>query len=174
MQRLPCISDECPLQEHLPSKTTVSNWWVLSPGRPEWMNRTFPVSNVINVLYKEIFWVRLLCWLEFCLQRNLSNEYAEATSVSLINGLFKTIFCLKLSYWFTAPLRRTAQLPPRDLNNEFEEASPVLPMNGLFKTIFPLKLLYWLKALPPLTWTITMQRLPQRHRRMEFSRQSYH
>ena len=43
MQRLPCGSGECPLQDHLPSKPIILTQWTISPGRPEqWMCRGFP------------------------------------------------------------------------------------------------------------------------------------
>ena len=74
-----CVSDECPLQDHLLSSP--SHWhdelwlprelnecseaslcqpmvslWALSPRWPEWTCRGFPVA-MINTLYKTIFWI---------------------------------------------------------------------------------------------------------------------
>ena len=53
MQRLPCCHHQQPFQNHLLS-TTILNLRVLSPRRPEWNCRDFPVS-VMNTLYNSIF-----------------------------------------------------------------------------------------------------------------------
>ena len=165
--------NKCPVQD-----VPLCNWWIsfsrpssmpmvltgaLSPRRPDQMCRGFPVS-VVNALYKIIFWVSLLYWLdELCLPGHLNNECAEASPVSLIHSLFKAIFSLKLLYWLEALTnQRTQQWMLR------AEDSQVSVRHGLFKNILSLKLQYWLKALVsqendsnlclPKTSTINMQR----------------
>ena len=35
VQRLPCVSHECPLQDCLPSRPIILTWWALFPGGPD-------------------------------------------------------------------------------------------------------------------------------------------
>ena len=96
VQRLPCVSDKCPWQNHLLSKPIILTQWALSVGRPEWICRGFPVS-MLNAFYKTIFWVSLLYWLD-----ELSPGSAAQTSrgfpFSVMNVLYETIFWVTLSY----------------------------------------------------------------------------
>ena len=123
-----CVSDECALQDHHLGKPIILTQCALSPGRPEWTCRGFPVL-VMNTHYKNIFQISLSYQLnELCLHRDLNNECEEASLVSPMNGLFKTTFWIKLS-----PQRLCLQ---ENLNKDHEGSSPVSFRNSLFKTNF--------------------------------------
>ena len=95
MQRLPCVSHECFLQDLVLSRSV--------PGKPKWMCRGFPVS-VMNALYKTIFSVSVSYWPhKLCLLEDL-NEH-RCFPVSVMNGLYKNIFWASLSYWPLSPRR---------------------------------------------------------------------
>ena len=133
---LPCVSDECPLQDHFLIKPIALTWYILSPGRPEWTCWSFPMS-VINAVYKTIFQVSLSYWLNgLFLPEARNNECKEVSFVSPMNGLLKTIFWVKLCIQ-----RLCVQ---GDLYNEHVESLPVSLRKSLSRTIFWVILWQWL------------------------------
>ena len=136
MQRLLCVSDECPFQDPS-SEPMVLTPWALSPRRPKWICRGYPVS-LMNALYKNTFQVSLSYQLDEALSPGRPEQgmwRADTALVSLRNG-FSRASCPK-----TIKLTLKLSLRPK-------WGSPMSLMNSLFNTIFPLKLSYQLEALP--------------------------
>ena len=103
MQRLPCVSDKCPLQNHLQNKPIISTWRALLPrGLEKWMCRGFPC--VTNEWPFQDFHLSKSISSRLCLQGNLNNEHEQSSPVSLRNSLLKTIFWVKLSYQLSEDL----------------------------------------------------------------------
>ena len=86
-----------PSQDNLLSKPNILTQWALSPGRPEQLCECFPV----HILYKPIFWVYLLYWLDQLLSTR-DTWRNKSSPVSLRNSLYKTILPLKVSYQLEA------------------------------------------------------------------------
>ena len=92
-----CVTDECPFQDHLPSKTILLSEWTMSPGRPEWMWRGLPCAtdecpfqnHLLSKTIKSIGWAP---------SPGRPEQMCRHFPVLLLNTLSKTIFQVKLSY----------------------------------------------------------------------------
>ena len=104
MQRLPCVSDEHHLQDHLLSKHITLTWWGLSPRRPEqWMCRGFScVTNVWPVQDQPLS-------KGYLLKGSVSRETWTMNMKTLPQCHWETAvsrpsFWVKLSYWLIEDL----------------------------------------------------------------------
>ena len=147
MQRLSCVSDEHPLQVHLPSKPIILTWCDLSPWRPGNEHAEASPVSLTYGLFNTIIPVTLSYQLsELSLPEDLK-KYAEASQMLLTNDLLKTMFQVKLSTgWALSPMKRGQWICTVD-------SSTVSPMNCLFKTSS--KQSYLFKGyVPKETWTV--------------------